>query len=207
MDLPAGPARCAAHAIPGAAETIGQWAGTDVSEDCHRARYHRIRRADASRQSLGDGASLLCLCALGVAMSLFHPTLIEAQSSGASTAARSTPSRSSTMTQLTTAPARTPEAVDGDAVRPFRAHVPDSEVADLRRRLVATRWPSKETVADQSQGAQLGNLRELVRYWGTGYDWRKAEAKLNAYPQGQTRIDGVDFHFIHVRSKNPKALP
>jgi pimeloyl-ACP methyl ester carboxylesterase len=111
------------------------------------------------------------------------------------------------MTQLTTAPARTPEAVDGDAVRPFRAHVPDSEVADLRRRLVATRWPSKETVADQSQGAQLANLRELVRYWGTGYDWRKAEAKLNAYPQFQTRIDGVDFHFIHVRSKNPKALP
>jgi len=114
------------------------------------------------------------------------------------------------MSQLTTAPANaatSSEAVDGDAIRPFHAHVPDSEVADMRRRLAATRWPSKETVADESQGVRLAELRELVRYWGTGYDWRKAEAKLNAYPQFQTRIDGVDVHFIHVRSKHPSAMP
>src|SRR5206468_9355483 len=78
---------------------------------------------------------------------------------------------------------------------------------DLRRRIGATRWPDKETVADQSQGVQLARLQELVRYWGTGYDWRKAEAKLNALPQFTTNIDGVDIHFIHVRSKNPNALP
>jgi pimeloyl-ACP methyl ester carboxylesterase len=78
---------------------------------------------------------------------------------------------------------------------------------DLKRRINATRWPDKETVADQSQGAQLANLQELVRYWGTGYDWRKAEAKLNALPQFTTNIDGVDIHFIHVRSKNKNALP
>ena len=77
---------------------------------------------------------------------------------------------------------------------------------DLRRRS-ATRWPDKETVADQSQGAQLAKLQELVRYWGTDYDWRKAEAKLNAFPQFMTTIDGVDIHFIHVRSRHPNALP
>jgi pimeloyl-ACP methyl ester carboxylesterase len=94
-----------------------------------------------------------------------------------------------------------------DAIRPFRVHIPDADVKDLRKRLQATRWPDKETVADQSQGAQLGNLRELVRYWGTQYDWRKAEAKLNALPQFITNIDGVEIHFIHVRSKHPNALP
>src|SRR5262249_54299030 len=78
---------------------------------------------------------------------------------------------------------------------------------DMRRRLAATRWPDKETVDDAAQGVQLAKLQELVRYWGTGYDWRKAEAKLNALPQFVTTIDGVDIHFIHVRSRNPKALP
>ena len=93
------------------------------------------------------------------------------------------------------------------AIRPFRVNVPKADLADLRRRLAATRWPDKETVADQSQGAQLAKLQELVRYWGTDYDWRKAEAKLNAFPQFKTRIDGVDIHFIHVRSPHPNALP
>lgn len=96
---------------------------------------------------------------------------------------------------------------DKDAVRPFRVHVPDKEITDLRRRIRATRWPDKETVADRSQGAQLTKLQELVRYWGSDYDWRKAEAKLNALPQFVTNIDGVDIHFIHVRSKSPNALP
>ena len=93
------------------------------------------------------------------------------------------------------------------AIRPFRVNVPKADLADLRRRLAATRWPDKETVADESQGAQLAKLQELVRYWGTDYDWRKAETKLNAFPQFKTRIDGVDIHFIHVRSPHPNALP
>jgi pimeloyl-ACP methyl ester carboxylesterase len=93
------------------------------------------------------------------------------------------------------------------AIRPFRIDVPDAAVADLRRRLAATRWPEKETVADPSQGAQLATIRELVRYWGTDYKWRKSEAKLNAFPQFKTGIDGLDIHFIHVRSRHPNSLP
>jgi pimeloyl-ACP methyl ester carboxylesterase len=93
------------------------------------------------------------------------------------------------------------------AIRPFRVDVPDEALADLRRRIAATRWPDKETVADQSQGAQLASLQELVRYWGSGYDWRKAEAQLNALPQFMTNIDGLEIHFIHVRSRHKDALP
>jgi pimeloyl-ACP methyl ester carboxylesterase len=93
------------------------------------------------------------------------------------------------------------------AVRPFRVHVPDEAIVDLRRRLAATRWPVQETVADQTQGAQLEKLQGLVRYWQKGYDWRKAEAKLNAWPQFLTNIDGLDIYFIPVRSRHPKALP
>jgi pimeloyl-ACP methyl ester carboxylesterase len=95
----------------------------------------------------------------------------------------------------------------GTAIRPFRVNVPEEELAELRRRISATRWPDKETVADQSQGIQLARLQALVRYWGTGYDWRKVEAKLNALPQFTTTIDGVDIHFIHVRSRHENALP
>jgi pimeloyl-ACP methyl ester carboxylesterase len=93
------------------------------------------------------------------------------------------------------------------AIRTFQVNVPENPLVDLRRRIAATRWPDKETVADQSQGAQLAKLQELVRYWGSGYDWRKAEAKLNALPQFVTKIDGVDIHFIHVRSRHKNALP
>ena len=94
-----------------------------------------------------------------------------------------------------------------ESIHPFTVHVSDEDVADLRKRLAATRWPDKETVTDASQGAQLANLQELVRYWSTGYDWRKAEAKLNSYPQFKTRIDGVDIHFIQVKSRHPNAMP
>src|SRR5688572_4440899 len=92
-------------------------------------------------------------------------------------------------------------------IRPFRVNVPDEALADLRKRLSVTRWPEKETVSDRSQGVQLAKLQELVRYWGTNYDWRKAEAKLNALPQFITTIDGLDIHFIHIRSKHANALP
>jgi pimeloyl-ACP methyl ester carboxylesterase len=86
-------------------------------------------------------------------------------------------------------------------------NIPEADLADLRRRLAATRWPDRETVADASQGAQLDKLQALVRYWGTDYDWRRAEARLNSFPQFKTRIDGLDIHFIHVRSKHPGAVP
>jgi pimeloyl-ACP methyl ester carboxylesterase len=93
------------------------------------------------------------------------------------------------------------------AVRPFRVDVPEEDLDDLRRRIAATRWPTKEPVEDRSQGVQLATLRELARYWTTDYDWRKAEEKLNALPQFTTEIDGVDIHFIHVRSQHEEALP
>ena len=98
-------------------------------------------------------------------------------------------------------------AAEDRSVRVFRASVPEDAIADLRRRLAATRWPDQEIVTDQSQGIQLAKLQELIRHWGAGYDWRKAEAKLNALPQFVTTIDGVDIHFIHVRSRHPSALP
>lgn len=98
-------------------------------------------------------------------------------------------------------------ATEDSAIRPFRVNVPEEQLVGLRRRIAATRWPDRETVSDQSQGIQLAKLKPLVEYWGTSYDWRKAEAKLNALPQFVTRIDGVDIHFIHVRSQHPNALP
>ncbi len=94
-----------------------------------------------------------------------------------------------------------------EAIRPFKAQIPDADLKDLRKRLQATRWSDKETVMDASQGAQLANLKNLVNYWATDYDWRKGEAKLNSFPQYISKIDGVDIHFIHVRSKHPNALP
>src|SRR5215216_5616735 len=93
------------------------------------------------------------------------------------------------------------------AIRPFRVHFPDEALVELRRRIVATNWPEKETVADQSQGVPLATIQDLARYWASDYDWRKCEAKLNALPQFITTIDGLDIHFIHVRSKHKNALP
>ena len=92
-------------------------------------------------------------------------------------------------------------------IRPFRVDMPEEAIADLRRRIAATRWPSKELVADRSQGVQLATLQELARYWAAEYDWRRCEARLNALPQFKTEIDGEDVHFIHVKSPHPDALP
>src|SRR6476659_829669 len=92
-------------------------------------------------------------------------------------------------------------------IRPFWVDMPDEAIAELRRRIAATRWPSKELVADRSQGVQLATIQELARYWTTGYDWRACEARLNALPQFTTEIDGVDIHFIHVKSPQADALP
>ena len=99
-------------------------------------------------------------------------------------------------------------AENSDAtIRPFKVSIPEKEITELRRRIAATRWPTKELVTDRSQGVQLATLKELARYWATDYDWRKAEAKLNAFPQFVTKIDGVDIHFIHVRSRHENAMP
>jgi pimeloyl-ACP methyl ester carboxylesterase len=92
-------------------------------------------------------------------------------------------------------------------VRPFRVDMPEEAIADLQRRIAATRWPTTELVADRSQGVQLATIQELARYWTTDYDWRACEARLNALPQFKTEIDGVDVHFIHVKSRHEKALP
>ena len=92
-------------------------------------------------------------------------------------------------------------------IRPFEVHVPDEDLTDLQRRVAATRWPGKELVADQSQGVQLATVQTLVTYWGTGYDWRRCEAQLNALPQFVTEIDGLGIHFIHVMSRYADALP
>jgi hypothetical protein len=94
-----------------------------------------------------------------------------------------------------------------DAIRPFHIDIPQEALDDLHRRIVATRWPDKETVSDSSQGVQLATMKELASYWAADYDWRKCEAKLNALPQFTTEIDGLEIHFIHVRSKEKNALP
>jgi pimeloyl-ACP methyl ester carboxylesterase len=98
-------------------------------------------------------------------------------------------------------------AAEPDAIRPFHVGFPEETLVDLRRRIAATRWPERETVTDPSQGVQFATVQKLARYWQTDYDWRKIEAKLNALPQFITEIDGLDIHFIHVRSKHDNALP
>jgi pimeloyl-ACP methyl ester carboxylesterase len=102
---------------------------------------------------------------------------------------------------------RSKPAADKDAIRPFRVNVPEAELTELRRRINATKWPEQETVTDQTQGVQLATIQKLARYWATDYDWRKCEARLNALPNFITEIDGLDIHFIHVRSKHDDALP
>ena len=100
------------------------------------------------------------------------------------------------------------EAAPGaTAIRPFHIDIPDDALEDLRRRIADTNWPERETVPDQSQGVPLAMIQKLTRYWMTDYDWRKVEAKLNGLPQFITKIDGLDIHFIHVRSRHEDALP
>jgi pimeloyl-ACP methyl ester carboxylesterase len=141
-----------------------------------------------ARRSLGIGAlALLAAC---------NPA------SGASQS-----KKEHTMSTAATTPTATTEAGGKDAVRTFHVEFSDEALADMKRRILAMRWPPKELVADQSQGVQVATMQKLARYWATDYDWRKAEAKLNALPNFITAIDGVDIHFIHVRSKHPNALP
>src|SRR5437016_6020602 len=122
-------------------------------------------------------------------------------------AARRRPLRKETTMTSTMTPLDTARQTATDAIRPFQFHASDEDLADLRQRIKATRWPEKEPVADFSQGVPLATMQKLARYWTTEYDWRKVEAKLNSYPQFLTEIDGLDIHFIHVRSKEKNALP
>jgi hypothetical protein len=92
-------------------------------------------------------------------------------------------------------------------IRPFHVEIPQEDLDDLKRRILATRWPTQETVSDASQGVQLATMQALANYWATKHDWRKIEARLNSFPQFLTEIDGVDIHFLHIRSKHDDALP
>src|SRR3989449_2762489 len=111
------------------------------------------------------------------------------------------------MTQTSATPQGSKQADDKNAIRPFQVNFPEADLTELRRRINATKWLERETVADATQGVQLATMQALARYWGTEYDWRKVEARLNALPQFITEIDGLDIHFIHVRSQHEDALP
>src|SRR5437879_367995 len=111
------------------------------------------------------------------------------------------------MTQISTTHQGSKQPDDKTTIRPFHVNVPEADLTELRSRINVTKWPERETVTDASQGVQLATMQALARYWGKEYDWRKVEAKLNAVPQFMTEIDGLDIHFIHVRSKHENALP
>src|SRR5688572_4283708 len=100
----------------------------------------------------------------------------------------------------------TEKKIDKTAIRPFKVNIPEADLADLKRRIKATRWPERETVKDFTQGVQLGFMQKVADYWANEYDWRKCEARLNSYPNFLTEIDGLDIHFIHVKSKHENAL-
>ena len=125
---------------------------------------------------------------------------------GITASATSHPSNSFSATAAAI-PAKSSTAPDDTSIRPFHVSIPEADVADLRRRVAATKWPERELVSDATQGVQLATTQKLAQYWATNYDWRKVEARMNALPQFITTIDGLDIHFIHVRSKNANALP
>ena len=155
------------------------------------ARAHHTAKAYFTH--IFSPLSRLLLMLLATAVSLMPPATLLAQQPA--------------QTGEQTTKAVQASATEDDSIRPFRSKAPEEALVDLRRRIAATRWPDQETVSDRSQGMQLATMKELIRYWGTDYEWRKAEAKLNALPQFITTIDGVDIHFIHVRSRHPNALP
>src|ERR1700692_2954918 len=167
------------------------------------ARRRNIMQAISSRSIPCHPPGALVLAGLFVVVGLAIPGYTQTVTSKKS----STEKKETTRTQLATA------QVDSDPynatveIRAFHVNVPEDQLVELRRRVAATRWPDKEIVSDATQGVQLATMQKLAYYWATDYDWRKVEAKLNALPQFVSNIDGLDIHFIHVRSKNPNALP
>jgi pimeloyl-ACP methyl ester carboxylesterase len=153
---------------------------------------------DSSRRSFLKASSML-----GLAVA-FSPRMIgEAFAASKS----KTNQEENAMIQTSATQPASEQVADKTAIRPFQFNFPDAELTDLRRRVNATKWPERELVNDASQGVQLATMQNLARYWGTDYDWRKGEAKLKAVPHFITEIDGLDIHFIHVRSKEKNALP
>src|SRR5216684_1385493 len=130
-----------------------------------------------------------------------------AQTKKSKTTKSKTTKKEATMTQTSATPRGRNQADDKNTIRPFHVNVSEADLTELRRRINATKWPERETVADASQGVQLATMQNLARYWGTDYDWRKCEARLQSLPNFITEIDGLDIHFIHVRSKHENALP
>jgi len=153
---------------------------------------------DRSRRGFLKASSML-----GLAVAFGPATIGEAFADAKSKSAE----KEGPMTESSATKRAGEQTTDNTAIRPFHKTFPASDITELRRRINATRWPDRETVEDASQGVQLATTQKLARYWATDYDWRKVEARLNALPQFVTTIDGLDIHFIHVRSKNPNALP
>jgi pimeloyl-ACP methyl ester carboxylesterase len=151
---------------------------------------------------IGGGSLFLGLGALGI------PNLLKTfEASAGKTGSQVVSGVNSSSNTTTTPPPAGGSESQGSNIRPFQVNVPEAELVELRRRVSATRFPERETVTDASQGVQLATIQKLVRYWATQYDWRKVEARLKALPQFITNIDGLDIHFIHVRSKHENALP
>jgi pimeloyl-ACP methyl ester carboxylesterase len=172
-------------------------------------QFDKVRYTARARAAVGfDLPSRILVLLFAATMPLVPPAAVLAQQP-AQTAGQhqGVAAINKARTETATTQPGTVSPADTDAIRPFRVKVPQEALDDLRRRIAATRWPDKETVTDASQGVQLATIRELARYWATDYDWRKCEARLNALPQFVTTIDGVDIHFIHVRSKEKNALP
>jgi pimeloyl-ACP methyl ester carboxylesterase len=144
------------------------------------------------------GSSLVAILVLAVAV--FSPAR-------ATTTREGTAQKEEKQMKTSTAQLEPAQSTADEAVRPFRFNFPDAELTELRRRIIATKWPERETVMDATQGVQLATMQDLAKYWATDYDWRKCDAKLNALPQFITTIDGLDSHFIHVRSKEKNSLP
>jgi pimeloyl-ACP methyl ester carboxylesterase len=140
---------------------------------------------------------------LGLAVAFSPGTISEAFADSKS----KTIQEEETMTQTSATQPASEQVADKTAIRPFQFNFPDAELTELRRRVNATKWPERELVNDASQGVQLATMQKLARYWGTDYNWRKGEAKLKALPHFVTEIDGLDIHFIHVRSQHENALP
>jgi pimeloyl-ACP methyl ester carboxylesterase len=173
---------------------------------------HSGRTVNTARRARDCTARLVGIHGLGLILWLSLTPAVQAQDTTASRDARVTLNPSKNMTELTTVdaplrPSVTRATTENESIRPFRFTASDEELAELRRRILATRWPEKEPVADHSQGVPLATMQKLARYWTTEYDWRKLEARLKALPQFITTIDGLDIHFIHVRSKHENALP
>ena len=152
----------------------------------------------------------LCMLAMAGAAHASEPapaTAGGATMTSAPTVTQPVPKTTTEAPFIGTAAVTAGELAETTSIRPFQFHATDSALADLKRRILATRWPSPELVGDDTQGVRLGLMQKLAAYWGADYDWRRAEANLNQYPQFITNIDGVDIHFIHVKSKHPDALP